>query len=88
MSARPWYVVTCDAPGCSARFTADHERATATRTAAKLAGWSHAVVAFDGLPTSGPRYGGPSPSIDLCPAHLDVPLAEALGPSLARKGSR
>lgn len=70
MSALHVYVLTCDAPGCAARFEADLPRADLTRQIAKGQGWVHGVVA----PI--PRRGGPSKSLDYCSEH--TALADGL----------
>jgi hypothetical protein len=70
VSALHIYVLTCDAPDCSARFEADLPRADQTRQIARGQGWVHGVV------PSRPRNGGPSKSLDYCAAH--VALAEGL----------
>jgi len=60
VSARHVYVLTCDAPDCSARFTDDLPRADQSRQAARSQGWVHGVV------PPNPQRGGPAQSLDYC----------------------
>lgn len=66
MSALHVYVLCCDAPGCSARFTQALPRADMTRQVARASGWVHGLVPPD------VRRGGPSKSIDYCAEHASL----------------
>lgn len=61
MTAHQHYTLACDEPGCSATFTASQRRADLTRAVAVQRGWVHGVTPR--------RFGGPSRSLDYCPAH-------------------
>jgi hypothetical protein len=63
MSARHVYVLTCDGPGCKARFEADLPRADQTRQVSCSQGWVHGVV------PPNPQRGGPTRSLDYCSEH-------------------
>lgn len=70
MSALHVYVIACDAPACGVRFARELSRADETRMHAAREGWVHGRV-----PPS-PNKGGPTQSLDYCPAHAE--FAEGL----------
>lgn len=62
MSARSYFVITCDVRGCTAAFTSASPKASTTRINAALERWTYGVL---------PRLHsqGPAKSIDMCPEH-------------------
>jgi len=68
MSARQHYELFCDHQRCGESINLGETRADITRREAAKQGWVHGVV------TPNPRRGGPSRSLDFCPAHAgDLP---------------
>ena len=65
MSARPYFVITCDVRDCTAAFTSARAKASTTRINAAAEGWTYGV-----LPR--PNSQGPAKSIDFCPEHADA----------------
>lgn len=71
MSTLHIYVLVCDGPECTARFSRDLLRADQTRLVAQGEGWTHGLVT--------PGFSrGPSRSLDYCPTH--AALVEGLRP--------
>lgn len=66
MSALHVYVICCDAPSCTARFTRDLARADRTRQEAQADGWVHGVMPPD------VRRGGLARFLDYCPVHVEL----------------
>jgi hypothetical protein len=67
MTALLAYTLHCDADGCTATFGAAEDRAYVTRRIAAKDDWLHVVVTT--------KRNGPTPSLDYCPVHREVPYA-------------